>query len=45
MQVEIRKAELQDLDALKIIEDTCFPQAEAATLESLSERLDRKSVV
>lgn len=39
MQVEIRKAELQDLDALKIIEDTCFPQAEAATLEALSERL------
>ena len=39
MQVEIRKAELQDLDALKIIEDTCFPEAEAATLESLSERL------
>ena len=25
--------------ALKIIEDTCFPEAEAATLESLSERL------
>ena len=39
MQVEIRKAELQDLAALKIIEDTCFPEAEAATLESLSERL------
>ena len=39
MQVNIRKAELQDLAALKIIEDTCFPEAEAATLESLSERL------
>jgi MAF protein len=39
MKVEIRKAELQDLAALKIIEDTCFPQAEAATLEALSERL------
>lgn len=39
MQVEIRKAELQDLAALKIIEDICFPQAEAATLEALSERL------
>ena len=39
MQVNIRKAELQDLAALKIIEDACFPEAEAATLESLSERL------
>lgn len=39
MQVEIRKAKLQDLDALKIIEDVCFPEAEAATLEALSERL------
>ena len=39
MQVKIRKAELQDLAALKIIEDICFPQAEAATLEALSERL------
>ncbi len=39
MQVHIRKAVPQDLAALKIIEDACFPEAEAATLESLSERL------
>lgn len=39
MKVEIRKADLQDLVALKIIEDACFPEAEAATLASLSERL------
>ena len=39
MKVEIRKADFQDLVALKIIEDACFPEAEAATLESLSERL------
>lgn len=39
MPVHIRKAVLQDLAALKIIEDACFPEAEAATLESLSERL------
>ncbi|PTQ81105.1 MAF protein [Trichococcus patagoniensis] len=39
MQVNIRKSELQDLDELKIIEDSCFPEAEAATLASLSERL------
>lgn len=39
MPVHIRKAVLQDLAALKIIEDACFPEAEAATFESLSERL------
>ncbi len=39
MQVHIRKAVPQDLAALKIIEDACFPEAEAATLESLGERL------
>lgn len=30
MKVEIRKADFQDLVALKIIEDACFPEAEAA---------------
>jgi len=39
MQIEIRKATLQDLAAVKRIEDTCFPEAEAATEASLSERL------
>lgn len=39
MQTHIRKAVPQDLAALKIIEDACFPEAEAATLESLHERL------
>lgn len=39
MQVHMRKAVLQDLAAVKKIEDACFPEAEAATLESLGERL------
>ena len=39
MQLNLRYAVLQDLVALKIIEDACFPEAEAASLESLSERL------
>ncbi|CZR06597.1 Maf family nucleotide pyrophosphatase [Trichococcus collinsii] len=39
MEIEIRKADLQDLAALKIIEDACFPEIEAATLEALSKRL------
>ena len=39
MQIEIRKAVLQDLATVKKIEDACFPEAEAATLSSLSERL------
>jgi len=36
----IRTAEQKDLDALADMEDACFPPAEAATRESLKQRLD-----
>ena len=35
----IRKATESDLDGIALLESTCFPESEAATIESLSERL------
>ena len=37
--MEIRTAELSDLDAIAQVEAECFPAAEAATEKSLKERL------
>lgn len=37
---EIRTAEMRDLDAISEIEKCCFPAAEAASRESLRERLE-----
>lgn len=37
--MEIRKATLNDLKAITMVEATCFPQAEAATEESFQKRL------
>ena len=35
----IRKATIQDLEAITLLESRCFPEAEAATKESFKERL------
>ena len=35
----IRKATIQDLDAIAYVESICFPQAEAASKETIGERL------
>jgi ribosomal protein S18 acetylase RimI-like enzyme len=40
MDLKIRKATPQDLDRITAIEKVCFPEAEAASRESLKERLD-----
>ena len=37
--MEIRTAELSDLDAIARVEAVCFPQAEAATREDFEKRL------
>ena len=37
--VELRKASAQDLDAIAAVEAVCFPEAEAASRESLQKRL------
>ena len=37
--MEIRKAELSDLDSIARVEAECFPQAEAATREDFEKRL------
>ena len=37
--MEIRTAELSDLDAIARVEAECFPQAEAATREDFEKRL------
>ena len=37
--VKIRQATVLDLDAVDMIEQACFPVAEAATRKSLKERL------
>ena len=39
MPITIRQATLADLDDIAAIEAQCFPQAEAATRESLADRL------
>lgn len=40
MNYTIRKATLSDLDTLTEIEAVCFPEAEAATRESIEKRLE-----
>ncbi len=39
MNIEIRQAVMEDLDAVTQVECICFPEAEAATRESLEKRL------
>ena len=39
MDLKIRQATMQDLDRITAIETVCFPEAEAASRESLKERL------
>ena len=38
--MEIRKATIEDLDAITALEAACFPAAEAATRESFKKRLE-----
>lgn len=38
--ITLRKASAQDLDAIAAVEAACFPQAEAASRESLEQRLN-----
>ena len=38
--MNIRKATIQDLEAITLLESRCFPEAEAATKESFQERLN-----
>ncbi|HEX3031828.1 MAG TPA: GNAT family N-acetyltransferase [Bacillota bacterium] len=39
MDIEIRRVTLDDLDAVAEVEAKCFPKAEAATRESLKQRI------
>lgn len=39
MKIKIRQACIEDLDAITKVEASCFPEAEAATMESLEERI------
>lgn len=40
MDIRIRKVKADDLEAVTHVEATCFPQAEAATKESLKNRIE-----
>ena len=40
MDIIIRQALLKDLDTISKVEAICFPKAEAATRESLKQRLN-----
>ncbi len=39
MNIKIREVTMKDLDAVTKVESTCFPKSEAATRESLKERI------
>ena len=39
MMMTLRKASAEDLDAIAAVEAVCFPEAEAASRESLEKRL------
>ena len=39
MDIQIRQVNLEDLDAVTRVEAECFPEAEAATRESLEQRI------
>lgn len=40
MDINIRRASIEDLDEVTKVEASCFPEAEAATKESLEERIN-----